>query len=214
MWPDLEQAFISMLSKFNSSEDHKGWQVAPPLKSYQDTLGYLVGGQPAVVDRQLGEGVYGSYTPIQPAFGIKADTIAINPDPRPNNIPRDFTLAHEMGHRLYYANEPLPSQVTPQGTPSPELQAIIQHMHDRAQYSNLNEGEGFAQAFAQGLQGVRGHPYTPPASTGPGNPDDVRRMQEWIHSKLAERNPGVMDWLRHISSSLMKDSYWNTGSAR
>lgn len=193
-------------------EHSGGMQAPPPLRSYSDTLGYLAGGMPAVVNERMTPGVYGTYTPVQPRFGTNADTIAI--DNGQQVLPRDFTLAHEVGHKIYYTNEPLPSQVQKSGTPSPELQALIARLHARSPYSNLNEGEPFAQAFAQGLQNVRGHPYTPPENTGPANPRDVRSMQAWIQSKLDQRSPGILDLLKNFSRNLVNDSYWNRGSTR
>lgn len=211
MWEELQQAFMRMLMEHSSRS-----QTQPQLKSYSDTLGYLAGGMPTVVDQHMTKGTFGTYVPVQPSFGINADTIAI--DNGQQVIPRDFTLAHEVGHKIYYTNEPLPSAAKPFGAPSPELQEIIKRLHSRAVqgggYSNMNEGEPFAQAFAQGLQNVRGHPYTPPTDLGPANPKDVRSMQAWIQSKLDERNPGVLDWLKHFSGSLLKDSYWNKGSTK
>lgn len=160
---------------------------SPPLRSYSDTLNYLAGGRPAVMlEQPLGEGTYGTYVPVQPEFGGTADTLTI--DPGQHSLPRDFVLAHEMGHKLYYANEPLHSAATPNGTTSPGLQAIIQRLHDRARYSNVNEGEPFAQTFAQALQSVRGHPYTAPIETGKTNPEDVSLMQDWIKAYLNRLN--------------------------
>lgn len=161
-----------------------------PLHSYSDTLDYLVGGAPPVVNRQMGDATYGTYQGAQPGRGITQDSVFVNSGQQTVPIPRDFTVAHEMGHRLYYANEPLPSGVTSSAPQSPALQEIVRQLHLRSPYSNLNEGEGFAQAFAQALQSVRGQPYTPPVETGPANPSDVRSMQAWIQSRLAQRGSG------------------------
>jgi diguanylate cyclase (GGDEF)-like protein len=155
------------------------------FSSYRDTLNYLVGGSPAaVVNRDLGAGTYGTYSPIAPSRGIHADTVTINPNQQAEPIPTDFTLAHEFAHRLYYTNEPLKSAALPLGEPDPMLRAIITRLHDQAPYSNTDQGEPFAQAFAEALQRVRGQPFRPPEDTGPADSAAVNLMEQWIRTKL------------------------------
>lgn len=158
----------------------------PPLRSYNDTLSYLAGGMPTVVDQNLGPGTYGEYLPKQPMFGILQDSLRIDPHPRPDAVPREFVLAHEMGHKVYYNNEPLRSAAERQTGPSPELQRLIERLHGREPYSNTSVGEPFAQTFGVAMGNVRRRPYTPPVETGPVKPEDVSMIEQWIRAKLAQ----------------------------
>lgn len=171
--------------------------LPPPLRNYLDTLMYLAGGKyggaPAVIDKPMGEGVYGEYRARQPMFGRHRDTISINSSPNPiQPLPRDYTLGHEFGHRLYYSNERLKSPALREDRPYAALQEVIMSLHRRSPYSNLHEGEPFAETFTQAMQRVRGKPYAATDITGTKTHEvDVMRVEDWIRERLKQYYGGA-----------------------
>lgn len=180
MWPELIQRWIDRMRGVPAGN-------LPPLNSYTDTLKYLASGMPTVVHTRLEDGLYGTYDPRVPSHGRMQDTITIDNGHQSVPIPEDFTLAHEMGHKVYWNNQNGQTIVPPSGPGYPELRKMLGWMRfeDHGSAATI-PSEQFAQAFGQGLQQVRGQPYTPPTETHPAAPIYVDQMADWIKRRLSE----------------------------
>lgn len=190
MWPDLIQRWLDRQRGVRAGN-------LPPLETYVDTLRYLAGGQPAVVQQPMKDGLYGTYDPKVPTIhgtiggvpfstegGRMRDTITLNSAPQSEPLPYDFVLAHEMGHKLFNTVDPNTAQTEYFKNGG---QQDILSMVGQLKAEGGNASEAFARTFAAAMEQVRHSGYKPPDWTMDETaPIYVNAMANWAKQRLKE----------------------------